>query len=382
MIIMNRTVISVLVVVIMAAICFSCNIHKQDISGHPLLKVSLEERSISIFDLFKNIEIIPLTSTEESLFAYTENVEVFNDTIFIFDRTLCALYIFGPDGHFINKIRKVGRGPGEYPMASDFVINPSRRSVRILNPMGIINEYDFNGTFIQEMRLPQPPMNYRFFELLDSNTYVTWSSVYEKKNNAVRVFNTQNKISQGHFLYSSLWGSLRYGSIFNKYNDTIYYHETLSNRVYALTADKCQIAYEWDTNILLIDPKRLEVSEKELVTSQHELFSDFKDGTIPFFFGPQFQSEKYYYALLTFSQPVPIRKSLFYNRNTCESQLFAKTTEGLALDIKYMTDDYAIGLVNYDDKDILKNIVSKKYAFLLDRMKEDDNPWIIKYIMK
>lgn len=380
---MNTAIKLGLVALIIMSLCLSCNVHKRDFSEHPRLKVSLEERPVSIFDLFKRIEIIPLTTSEESLFAYTEKVEVFNDTIFIFDRTLHALYIFGPDGHFVNKIRKIGRGPGEYPMASDFVINPLNRSVQILNPMGIISEYDFDGTFINEVHLPKPPVNYRFFELLDSDTYVTWSSVYEKNNDAVRVLDTiQNKIRHSCFPYSSIWGSLRYGSIFNKYNDKVYYHETLSNRVYSITADNCQIAYEWDMNIQLIDPKRLEVSEKDLVAAQHEIFADFKDGTISFFFGPQFQSENYYYALLTFSQPEPVRKSLFYDRNTGENWLLAKTKEGLALDLKYMTDDFAIGLINYEDKNILKGLVSKKDALMLERMKEDDNPWIVKFIMR
>lgn len=380
---MYTAIKSVLVALIIMSFSLSCNEHKRDFSEHPRLKVSLEERPVSIFDLFKRIEIIPLTSSEESLFAYTEKVEVFNDTIFIFDRTLYALYIFGPNGRYINKIRKVGRGPGEYPMASDFVINPRNRSVCILNPMGIINEYDFNGTFIHDVHLPQPPKNYRFFELLDSDTYVTWSSVYEKNRDAVTVLDKmQKKVRHSHFPYSSLWGSLRYGSVFNSYKDTTYYHETLTNRVYSITANSCRIAYEWDINVELIDPEKLVVSEKELVAAQHELFTDFKDGTIPFFFGPQFQSEKYYYTLLTFSQPAPVRKSLFYDRYTGENWLFAKTKEGLSLDIKYMTDDYALGFINYEDKDILKNMVSEKEALLLERMKEDDNSWIVKFIMR
>ena len=106
------------------------------------------------------------------------------------------------------------------------------------------------------------------------------------------------------------------------------------------------------------------------------------DGRLPFFFGPQLPSDRYYYTRLTCSQPAPVRKSLFYDRKTGESRLFAKTKEGLALDLKYMTDDYAVGLVDFSDREALKGLVSREEALLLDRMRENDNPWIVKYIFK
>ena len=67
---------------------------------------------------------------------------------------------------------------------------------------------------------------------------------------------------------------------------------------------------------------------------------------------------------------------------TGESRLFAKTKEGLARDLKYMTDDYAVGLVDFSDREALKGLVSREEALLLDRMRENDNPWIVKYMLK
>ena len=131
-----------------------------------------------------------------------------------------------------------------------------------------------------------------------------------------------------------------------------------------------------------IDPGRLVVDKNALAAAQQQFFADYRDGTIPFFFGPQLQSERYYYTLLTFSQPTPVRKSLFYDRTTGESRLFAKTKEGLALDLKYMTDDYAVGLVDFSDREALKELVSREEALLLDRMREGDNPWTVKYMFK
>ena len=47
-----------------------------------------------------------------------------------------------------------------------------------------------------------------------------------------------------------------------------------------------------------------------------------------------------------------------------------------------MTDNYAVGLIDYDNRDVLKNVVSNTDAKLLDQMKEYDNSWLVKYIFK
>ena len=371
-----------LAVLLAAAICLGCQSRSDRPADHPVLKVSLEECSVSLSDLFTRVELVPLATTEESLFAQADKIEMHHDTIFLFDRASRVLHIFAPDGDPIRSIRKIGRGPGEYTTVSDFTIDPEQRTVLLLDPTGRLLEYGFDGTFLRERSLPRPPMNCRFVEWLAPNSCVTWSSVYETGQDAVRVLDRENRIRHSAFPHSSLWGSLCYGSVFNRYRDTIYYHESLSGWVYAITPDRCRIAYEWDPGIRPIDPGRLVVDKNALAAAQQQLFEDYMDGTIPFFFGPQLQSDRYYYTLLTFSQPAPVRKSLFYDRKTGESRLFAKTKEGLSLDLKYMTDDYAVGLVGYEERKALKGLVSREEALLLDRMRENDNPWIVKFHLK
>lgn len=371
-----------LAVLLAAAICIGCQSRSDRQADHPVLKVSLEECSVSLSDLFKRVELVPLATTEETLFVQADKIEILHDTIFLFDRASCALHIFAPDGDPIRSIRKIGRGPGEYTMVSDFTIDPEQRTALLLDPTGRLLEYGFDGTFLRERSLLRPPRNCRFIEWLAPNSCVTWSSVYEAGLDAVRILDRENHIRHSAFPHSSLWGSLCYGSVFNRYRDTVYYHESLSGRVYAITPDSCRIAYEWDPGIRPIDPGRLVVDKNALAAAQQQLFADYMDGTIPFFFGPQLQSERYYYTLLTFSQPSPVRKSLFYDRKTGESRLFAKTKEGLALDLKYMTDDYAVGLVDYEERKTLKELVSREETLLLGRMRENDNPWIVKFHLK
>lgn len=99
-----------LAVLLAAAICLGCQSRSDRQADHPVLKVSLEECSVSLSDLFKRVEFVPLATTEESLFAQADKIEMHHDTIFLFDRASRVLHIFAPDGGPIRSIRKVGRG--------------------------------------------------------------------------------------------------------------------------------------------------------------------------------------------------------------------------------------------------------------------------------
>lgn len=359
--------------------CFSCK--NKPPKDHLVLKISLDEKTVSVSDLFQKVELIPLTTSDESLFTDINKLIVHDSTIFIFDERLYGLFQFDLDGQFRNKIHRVGRGPQEYLMAYDFVVNPEHGTVLLLNPMGWIHEYDFSGTFVQKYNLPNPPTGYRYFEITDQDHYVTWTTEYEKDRGGVNILDKEKfKIDRSYFPYSSQWGGLHNGSVFHRYKNEVYYHESLAGQVYRITADGYQTAYEWDLGVRLIDPRKLKVREDVLNEARRALINDFREGTIPFFYGRQFETDRYYYASLIFSGG--IRKAMYYDKSTGESGLFHKTTEGIVFDIRYMTEEYALGVMTYDDRESFRNIVSVDDARILDTMKEDDNVWLVKFTFK
>lgn len=161
----------------------------------------------------------------------------------------------------------------------------------------------------------------------------------------------------------------------------MYYHESMTNKVYHIVSDGYQTAYEWDLGVEIVNPKRLVASSKKSINEDlMALGEDFREGRIPFCFDRQFQTDKYYYTSLRFG--LAVRKSLFYNKLTGESLLFEKTKEGVKVkvDLLFVTNEYAIGTLLYEQKDALRNIVSPEDAELLDRMKDDDNVWLVKFV--
>lgn len=354
----------------------SCN--RQPISNHPILRVSLEEKEISIADFFQKIEIIPLATSDESLFSEIDKLIVHDSTIFLFDLRQNTLYRFDTQGHFLDKIHRVGRGPQEYLMAYDFVLNPEQETVHLLNPMGWIHEYDYNGTFVERHRLPKPPTSYIHFEILDPDHLVIWSREHEKGMGGINIVDRENlTVLRDDFPYSGLWGALSYGPNFYAYRDGIYYHESLAGPVYQITADGDRTAYEWDLGVQLVDPRSLRPSMDVVNEAQMKLLDNYRQGTIPFFFGKQFQTDRYYYATLVFSGRV--LKSLYYDKTMGNGGLFHQTTEEIVLDIRYMTEEHAYGVMTYEDREVYRELVSPAAAALLDTMQDDDNVWLVRF---
>ena len=62
----------------------------------------------------KDIEYIPLETTEVSLLGFVDKVVYKQGKFYVLDRTNSGVYIFDQTGHFLSSICKPGEGPGEY----------------------------------------------------------------------------------------------------------------------------------------------------------------------------------------------------------------------------------------------------------------------------
>lgn len=349
---------------------------------HPVLKVDLtEEQDVSVFDIFKSVEIIPLETSQQSLFSHVNKIEVYEDKIFCFDVVGNQLLTFDSKGRFINKIHKVGRGPGEYMYVYDFALNGKDENVTLLNPMGSILTYDLNGTFIKEDKLPTPPLNYQKIDILNDDTYITYSLTWSEDEPGVNILNAKTmEIEHGFFPLTDI--GLNVGSVFYKSGGDLYYQVGLSNKVYHMDRDGYKVAYEWDTGMSIIDQKELTNLYYTTNEGRDELFEKYEKGEIPFIFLRALQSKDYYFTSLQYGSMRQKWKYIFYNKESGRSLFFEDTTEGIDLTITYMTEDYAMGILFHNNTEGLQKVVSPEDAELLRNRKEDDNWWLVKYTFK
>jgi hypothetical protein len=119
--------------------------------NHQVLHVSLKETKTSLFDLFDKVELIPLETNNESLIKVIDKVRFYDNKYYVLDQQLAALFIFGENGKYIDKIHRIGNGPGEYNLIYDFYLNQESNTIDMMSPTLIIYTYDIeNLEFITE----------------------------------------------------------------------------------------------------------------------------------------------------------------------------------------------------------------------------------------
>jgi hypothetical protein len=125
-------------------------------------------KSVSLSDVGKQIEYIPLETNAKSLINRISKIEFSKNYIFISD--FYRLTQFDRKGNFIRQVGSNGKGPGEYLYVLKFYIDEKSERVYIIAAfINTVLEFDFYGTFIRSFK-------YSFraggFLKTDSNNFV------------------------------------------------------------------------------------------------------------------------------------------------------------------------------------------------------------------
>jgi hypothetical protein len=121
------------------------------------------EYTIDLYSAYKNaktyplstiaesVDYIPLETTPENLLESCYNICVTSDEIFVFDFSHKA-YCFNKKGDFLNKIGRIGRGPGECQKPTEMVLDTIRQQIILLDHDKLVT-YDYDGNFISRGKL-------------------------------------------------------------------------------------------------------------------------------------------------------------------------------------------------------------------------------------
>jgi len=128
-----------------------------------------EEKYLS--SVFKNSEIIRLETIDESLIGQNINkIRKCNNKYYIsYDNV--ALIIFDQQGKFLNRIQKIGGGPGEYARLNDFDVLPNGNIV--LQDSKKIIFYSSTGDFIKAIPLSITCIN---IKVIDEDRFLICAS--------------------------------------------------------------------------------------------------------------------------------------------------------------------------------------------------------------
>jgi hypothetical protein len=146
-----------LTITMLVCLCFYGNTQEIPVAKkHPAENVI----QINLYDAYQNakvyplstvaesVEYLPLETTEDCLLGeYLANIFIGENDIIVFDYAYA--YRFTPEGKFLNKIGKKGRGPGEYNRPMRIAVDPNQQVV-YFEDRGKIVKYGYNGDFLKE----------------------------------------------------------------------------------------------------------------------------------------------------------------------------------------------------------------------------------------
>ena len=372
----------------------SCNQIVFDHKEYPVLKVSLKETNTSLFDIFEKVELIPLETKKASLIEWISKIEYYNGRFYILDSFQGALFIFDHNGAFIDKIHRIGRGPGEYQYIEDLFLDTLRSQIGMLSPWGDMLYYDmFDGNqFIKKVGLPHPPNGYARVAHLSDDDYIFWSGT----DNMTDALNIVCMEHGGHKVRGFNYEEIRQlrtpelGVFHHDEEGNVFFMRSFSNNVYLVTYDELKIAYAWDFGKQNNRINRHTIPDK---LQGRDLYSAFNNGSIPgisYSFALQDQTDLYYYANVIIFSPGSEaeifhgRKHLFYHKQTGKYHFFSRTSEGVPFDRPFlMTNDYMLAELLFDEKETIKAYLhSDEDRTRLANFKEEDNPMIMKLTFK
>lgn len=199
-------------------------------------------------DLIKMSKYIKLESLDESLLGSINQIEIYNDRIYILDRDKTnALYVFSIDGKFVMRLVGKGNGPGEFISPHSFWIDKDG-SILILDRMqSRLLKYRLdNLAFLCEILLPCPsPLS--FAKVAGEDEYIYSYSLRKDnpfENKLLIIADDKGKVRQKMYDASPA-NKILHGNSANFYllNGRIRIYPNFSNKIYEIDDDSLHCCY-------------------------------------------------------------------------------------------------------------------------------------------
>ena len=212
-----------------------------------------DEADFRLSEIIDSVSFIPIETNNDVLIGEINKLVFHDNFLYILDSNYTTtLYIFDSQtGQFIQKIRKIGNGPGEYNTIQDFSINEKEGCIYLLCDKEKVFTYTLSGEFISEGKLPFYATAIEFFN--DKFCFVCED---DDKGNLI-VTDRKYNIESSHFPNKEYGDNMRIlVHPFQKTKKGILYRRFLDNNIYRIDSrGEISLLYQINlgTNLLEID---------------------------------------------------------------------------------------------------------------------------------
>lgn len=369
--------------------CKQTDIKEKEASPYVFKITDVEKKEKILFsDLFKDVKVIPLETSDSCLVSRIESVRYRDNKFFILDPDQDIIFIFDNEGHFLNKISKKGKGPGEYVDIRSFDVDAKDKLITIASYKKIIF-YDFQGTYIKEKPLSSSSCD---LSLSDKHILIypgfSSSNINGKQEGYLLVIKDKEGFeTKGYvpFDVSKMEGhtmSYQKSGAFSPFKDETLFYYPFSNNIYSIQGDSVSIKY-----IVDLGKHNLPSDYFDNFLTSKEAFDNLRNSSYAFAFNHCWENDRYFAIDLhvgenglscLYDKNEKKMKTGYYSDDMASQPFFAE-----------VTDDYVVGFAEVDD--ILMSVeyqkkkgmkLNDKESELLLQINEDSNPILFMYYFK
>ena len=362
---------SILLSLISIMVLYSCSDKAIDSSANTY-RIDFKN-SAPTSDFIKSTELIALETNDSSLIKSIRKIEYYKDYIYVFDHDQRIVVIFDKEGKHINTINNKGQGPEEYIDINDFGIDRFSNQIYLLCPFKqTLFYYDLLGKLVDMKKLPTlTGGTYMSLQLPNKDTFMFLTA---DSNNRLKIMDGDDD----SFILED-FPRKEYDGWPYLFADSLFLPD-LSNQVYSYSAGKLEKSYQIDIASLSPELKIKNTPKPNDRQSVNNFINKLVNSeNIDFLIKQIDETSKF--ILVSFW-----RKSLYYTyiieKETGSFYSFNSIDEYFGPFIKYMNDDFIIGLHNSELNEMYAPLVSKSDLAILKNKSLDSNPILIKYNFK
>jgi hypothetical protein len=365
---------------------FACRQATNTIKKDPNVAIVIDlerDDKVSVYDIFSEVEVIPLETNKESAFRYPFDKFFVHDNKFyyVLDAKDGSIFVFNKNGIFVKKINKKGGGPGEYSEISDFYINRFTNNIDIFTPRELII-YDFAGENYIETIPIKDIVHYAIN--LTKDIVVCFNNFRTDKNKMFFFSESKREIiadcfSHPDFIYTKTVFH-HSASPFYVYNNNVYFYDAANGDIFTIDTLKMILKprYQWDFGEHNFDVSLL-LDDKDM--QYYMEFSYYGNTKYAFSFLLNAENDNYVITRFRFQN---IHRTIIYNKHKKNYLLFHEFVEKFQCLPVFMTNEYMYAILSPDYLPMIinENGLNEENRMKLKQIQQDDNCVVIKYKFK
>ena len=349
--------------------------------------------AIKASDMVEEYMYIPLETTPQSLMGMVQDVEFYNDRIYIHDVETNMVYIYDKSGRYLCKIGEKGGGPGEFStLLYGFMIDSYANRLLVYDQgKRRMNYFSLDGAFLFDRNVPMI-LDGGFRAVSPNRILVSNHRNIENdhlgKWNSYRIIQLDSllQIAGGGYEYDDNVHSNYLAPAFPVSNSDVLYNPMYTNDFYSISPTTIQMKYHLDYSRF---ENVIDTCEINALQDSKEIFKYMLSSTYVL---PESVETKDFFWFKTHVRDYSEEFYTYYDRKTNRSLSF----QTVASDVDFVYDyilsccgDYIVGVAEVSTLRALAEACKmgivkgkKENLEMIDRLKDDDNPVLVLFKLK